>query len=86
MATMAKDSPTPTSASRFGVSRTHVRTLLQDAERAELVALTGQGGRLVELKPAIAPRRSIASSPTPCPATTFCTGSHFCLHHAAPAY
>jgi hypothetical protein len=38
---------------RFGVSRTHVRTLLQDAERAGLVALTGQGGRLVELKPAV---------------------------------
>jgi hypothetical protein len=38
---------------RFGVSRTHVRTLLQDAERAGLVTLTGQGGRLVELKPAV---------------------------------
>jgi DNA-binding MarR family transcriptional regulator len=38
---------------RFGVSRTHVRTLLQDAEQAGLVALSGQGGRLVELKPAI---------------------------------
>ena len=38
---------------RFGVSRTHVRTLLQDAEQAGLVALTGQGGRFVELKPAI---------------------------------
>lgn len=38
---------------RFGVSRTHVRTLLQDAEQAGLVVLTGQGGRLVELKPAV---------------------------------
>jgi len=38
---------------RFGVSRTHVRSILQDAERVGLVALTGQGGRLVELKPAI---------------------------------
>jgi hypothetical protein len=36
----------------FGVSRTHVRTILQDAERAGLVALSGQGGR-VELKPAV---------------------------------
>jgi hypothetical protein len=38
---------------RFGVSRTHVRELLQDAERAQLVALSGRGGRLVELKPAV---------------------------------
>jgi hypothetical protein len=38
---------------RFGVSRTHVRTLLHDAEQAGLVSLSGQGGRLVELKPAI---------------------------------
>jgi DNA-binding MarR family transcriptional regulator len=38
---------------RFGVSRTHVRTILQDAERAGLVALSGQGGRMVELKPAL---------------------------------
>ena len=38
---------------RFGVSRTHVRSILQDAEQAGLVVLTGQGGRLVELKPAI---------------------------------
>ena len=38
---------------RFGVSRTHVRSILQDAGQAGLVALTGQGGRLVELKPAI---------------------------------
>jgi len=38
---------------RFGVSRTHVRTLLQDAEQAGLVSLPGRGGRFVELKPAI---------------------------------
>jgi hypothetical protein len=38
---------------RFGVSRTHVRSLLQDAEQAGLVTLSGQGGRLVELKPAV---------------------------------
>jgi len=38
---------------RFGVSRTHVRSLLEDAAQAGLVALTGQGGRPVELKPAI---------------------------------
>jgi hypothetical protein len=38
---------------RFGVSRTHVRGLLQDAEQAGLVSLSGRGGRLVELKPAI---------------------------------
>jgi ribosomal protein L20A (L18A) len=38
---------------RFGVSRTHVRKLLQDAERADLVRLSGQGERLVELKPAM---------------------------------
>ncbi|MGH6777338.1 MAG: hypothetical protein ACRECL_04920 [Bradyrhizobium sp.] len=30
---------------RFGVSRTHVRKLLQDAERASLVQLSGQGER-----------------------------------------
>lgn len=38
---------------RFGVSRTHVRKLLHDAERADLVHLSGQGERLVELKPAV---------------------------------
>jgi hypothetical protein len=38
---------------RFGVSRTHVRTLLQDAEQAGLVSLPGRGGRLVELTPAM---------------------------------
>jgi hypothetical protein len=38
---------------RFGVSRTHVRWLLQDAEQAGLVSLSGRGGRFVELKPAV---------------------------------
>jgi len=38
---------------RFGVSRTHVRKLLQDAERADLVQVSGQGERLVALKPAM---------------------------------
>ena len=38
---------------RFGVSRTHVRTLLQDAAQHGDVSLVGRGGRLVELKPAI---------------------------------
>lgn len=38
---------------RFGVSRTHVRTLLQDAERNGNVSLSGRGGRFVELKPSI---------------------------------
>lgn len=38
---------------RFGVSRTHVRKLLQDAERADLMHLSGQGGRMVELRPAM---------------------------------
>jgi hypothetical protein len=38
---------------RFGVSRTHVRKLLEDAERADLMRLSGKGERLVELKPAM---------------------------------
>jgi len=38
---------------RFGVSRTHVRTILQDAAKAGLVGLSGRGGALVELKPAV---------------------------------
>jgi hypothetical protein len=37
----------------FGVSRTHVRKVLQDAEREGLVALSGSGLRCVELKPAV---------------------------------
>ena len=40
-------------AARFGVSRTHVRKLLQDAGRADLVHLSGEGERVVELKPAV---------------------------------
>jgi DNA-binding MarR family transcriptional regulator len=36
---------------RFGVSSTHVRTLLEDAEKMDLVHLTKTGGRFVELKP-----------------------------------
>ncbi len=36
---------------RFGISRTHVRNLLQDAERAELVTLSGRGGRFITLSP-----------------------------------
>jgi DNA-binding MarR family transcriptional regulator len=36
---------------RFGVSRTHVRSLLEDAAEAGDVTLSGRGGRLVELNP-----------------------------------
>jgi hypothetical protein len=38
---------------RFGVSRTHVRTLLRDAELNGDVSLSGRGGKFVELKPSI---------------------------------
>ncbi len=38
---------------RFGVSRTHVRTLLEDAERNGDLVLSGRGGRRVELRPSI---------------------------------
>jgi hypothetical protein len=38
---------------RFGVSRTHVRTLLEDAAQHGDVSLFGRGGRLVELNPSI---------------------------------
>ncbi len=38
---------------RFGVSRTHVRKILQDAERAGLVGLSRSGSRLVELMPSV---------------------------------
>lgn len=38
---------------RFGVSRTHVRGLLEEAAQHDDVSLTGRGGRLVELKPSI---------------------------------
>ncbi len=38
---------------RFGVSRTHVRALLEDAAQHGDASLSGRGGRLVELKPSI---------------------------------
>jgi hypothetical protein len=38
---------------RFGVSRTHVRGILADAERAGYVDLSGRGGHLVQLTPAV---------------------------------
>jgi hypothetical protein len=38
---------------RFGVSRTHVRLVLEDAERNGDLVLSGRGGRRVELKPSI---------------------------------
>jgi DNA-binding FadR family transcriptional regulator len=38
---------------RFGVSRTHVRTLLVAAEARGLVRLQGRGGRRVEILPAL---------------------------------
>jgi DNA-binding transcriptional regulator LsrR (DeoR family) len=36
---------------RFGVSRTHVRSLLEDAAQHGDVTLSGRGGSLVELNP-----------------------------------
>jgi hypothetical protein len=36
---------------RFGVSRTHVRTVLEEAAQHGDVSLSGHGGRLVELQP-----------------------------------
>ncbi len=38
---------------RFGVSRTQVRKLLQEAEKAGLVQLTQDGGRFVQLMPTL---------------------------------
>ena len=38
---------------RFGVSRTHVRNLLEAAEEMDLVRLTKTRGQLIELKPAV---------------------------------
>jgi DNA-binding MarR family transcriptional regulator len=38
---------------RFGISRTHVRLLLEDAAEHGDVSLSGRGGRLVELQPSI---------------------------------
>lgn len=39
--------------SRFGISRTHVRDLLEEAAQHGDVRLSGRGGRLVELQPSI---------------------------------
>jgi hypothetical protein len=36
---------------RFGISRTHVRALLEDAAQHNDVSLSGRGGRLVALQP-----------------------------------
>ena len=38
---------------RFGVSRTHVRTVLEEAAEHGDVSLSGRGGRLVELQPSM---------------------------------
>jgi DNA-binding MarR family transcriptional regulator len=38
---------------RFGVSRTHVRILLEDAAQHGDVSLSGRGGHVVELRPSI---------------------------------
>jgi hypothetical protein len=38
---------------RFGVSRTHVRMLLEDAAQHGDVSLSGRGGHVVELKPSM---------------------------------
>jgi hypothetical protein len=38
---------------RFGVSRTHVRMLLEDAAQHGDVSLSGRGGQLVELEPSM---------------------------------
>lgn len=38
-------------ADRFGVSRTHVRNLMKDAERAGLVRITGRGGHSILILP-----------------------------------
>jgi ribosomal protein L20A (L18A) len=49
----AKDVSYSDIGARFGVSRTHVRALLEDAAEHGDVSLSGRGGRLVELKPAL---------------------------------
>jgi hypothetical protein len=41
---------------RLGVSRTHVRKILEDAARAELVELSGRGGQHVGARDAVRPR------------------------------
>nr|WP_249806319.1 hypothetical protein [Bradyrhizobium sp. 1] len=38
-------------ADRFGVSRTHVRNLMKDAELAGLVRITGRGGHSIQILP-----------------------------------
>jgi hypothetical protein len=38
-------------ADRFGVSRTHVRRLMENAQEAGLVKMSGAGGRFVEILP-----------------------------------
>jgi DNA-binding transcriptional regulator LsrR (DeoR family) len=38
---------------RFGLSRTHVREVLLDAGRAGYVKLSGRGGQMVQLTPAV---------------------------------
>ncbi len=43
--------PYADAADRFGVSRTHVRDLMEAAQAAELVKLIGRGGRRVEILP-----------------------------------
>jgi DNA-binding MarR family transcriptional regulator len=54
----AMDAPDPSAAvpyidaaDRFGVSRTHVRNLMNAAESAGLVRIAGQGGRSIEILP-----------------------------------
>ncbi|KJC39017.1 hypothetical protein UP09_24225 [Bradyrhizobium sp. LTSP885] len=49
----AKDVSYSDIGARFGVSRTHVRALLEDAAEHGDVGLSGRGGRLVELKPSL---------------------------------
>ena len=49
----AKDVSYSDIGARFGVSRTHVRGLLEDAAQHGDVSLSGRGGRLVELQPSI---------------------------------
>jgi hypothetical protein len=54
----AMDAPDPAAAvpyidaaDRFGVSRTHVRNLMNTAQSAGLVRITGRGGRSIEILP-----------------------------------
>jgi anti-sigma factor RsiW len=43
--------PYADASDRFGVSRTHVRSLMETAQAAGLVKLIGRGGRRVEIVP-----------------------------------